>query len=110
VFTNLTASASYAFYVVAYNSAGEESLPSNMLYYSPPAVSKLSLAKQANGSMRVQLKSAIGSQCRIQYASSIVSPQWQTLTTATADANGNISVIDPLTGRPPMRFYRAIRL
>ena len=109
-FTNLTASSSYAFYVVAYNATGEESLPSNTLYYSPPALSKLSLAKQANGSMRIQLKSAIGTSCRIQYSSSLTSPIWQTLTTGTADANGNITVTDPLTGRPPMRFYRAMRL
>lgn len=110
VFTNLTAGTNYAFFVVAYNAAGGESLPSNKLYYSPPAISKLSLAKLANGSMRIQLKSAVGSQCRVQYSSSLKSPQWQTLATATSDGGGNITVIDPLTGRPPMRFYRALRL
>lgn len=108
---NLTAGVNYYFYVVAYNAAGVESQPSNMLYYTPPAVSKLTLAKLGNGSMQVQFRSAVGSVCRVQYAPKPNTPsaQWQTLTTATADANGNITVTDPLTGRPPMRFYRAVR-
>ena len=110
VFPSLEANSAYNFYVVAYNAAGQESLPSNMIKYSPPAVSKLALAKMPNGAMQIQFKSAIGASCRIQYSSSLKSPNWQTLTTGTADANGMISVFDPLTSRPAMRFYRAMRL
>jgi hypothetical protein len=109
-FSSLVANSTYKFYVVAYNSAGQESPPSNAIIYAPPQVSRLALGKMPNGAMQIQFKSAVGTSCRIQYSSSLNSPNWQTLTTGTADANGMITVFDPLTTRPAMRFYRAMRL
>jgi hypothetical protein len=108
--SSLTAGATYFIYVVAYDSAGNESPRSNVITYSPPAVSKIALSKPSANSAQLQFRAAAGSQCRIEYTSSLSPAQWQPLTMATADTNGTITVTDPLTGRPPTRFYRAVRL
>lgn len=109
--SGLTAGANYFFYVVSYDSAGYESPPSNVLYFSPPVISRLSLTRLANGTMQIKFRAGLGAICQLQYASSPKATQWQTLATALLpDLNGNISVTDPLTGRPPMRFYRAKQL
>lgn len=107
--TNLYADVTYQFCVVAYTADGLESAPSNLVEYTPPAISQLKLIKQANGSMRVQFRSAIGSPCKVEYTSSLASPQWQTLSNATANASGDVIVTDPLAGRPSVRFYRGTR-
>ena len=106
----LTAGTNYYIYVVSYDTAGKESPPSSMIYYTPPAVTKIVLSKPTVNSAQLQFRSAAGSQCRVEYTPTLKPTQWQALTTATADANGNITVTDPLTGKPPMRFYRAVRL
>jgi chitodextrinase len=108
--STLTAGATYSIYVVAYDSAGNESPRSNVITYSPPAVTKITLAKPTANSAQLQFRAAPGSQCRVEYTPTLKPVQWQALTTATADTNGVISVTDPLTGRPPTRFYRAVRL
>jgi hypothetical protein len=33
--------------------------------------------------------------------------RWQTLSSATADADVNMTLTDPLSGNPPTRYYRA---
>lgn len=109
-FSDLSAESYYIFSIVAYNSGGVESASSNVLWYKPPVLSRLKINKQAKGTMRVTFRAAPGAACRVEYASSAVSAQWQTLGNATADANGNVVINDPPFGRPPIRFYRAVRL
>ena len=105
---NLYASSNYFFFAVAYNGSGVESSPSSILLYSPPALSSLHVTRLADGTMSLQFRAAAGTVCRIQYSPTLNSPQWQTLNSATADSNGNITINDPPSGRPQMRFYRGI--
>jgi len=107
---NLEAGSNYVFSVVAYDGDGVESAPSNPIVYNPPALSPLQLSKQTDGTMSVQFRAAAGSLCQVECTSSLTTAQWQTLGNATADANGNVVVNDPPTGRPAMRFYRGVRL
>jgi len=107
--SDLEADADYVIYVVAYDAAGLESPPSNSLRYNPPALSRLQLSKQLNGTMSIQFRAAAGALCRVECASTLSSLQWQTLGTATADANGNVLINDPPSGRPSLRFYRGVR-
>jgi hypothetical protein len=106
---NLTVSSNYFFYVVAYDANGVNSSPSQFIFYRPPALSALHLAAQADGAAALQFRTAPGAVCSVQYTASLINPQWKTLATATADANGRITVMDPLASHVPARFYRAIR-
>jgi hypothetical protein len=103
----LSASSNYFFYVVACDDDGTESLPSQVLYYKPTAVSVLKLAKLAGAGMNLRFQAAPGSACHVEYSPTLNPPQWQTLSGATADANGNITISDSPPGSPPARFYRA---
>lgn len=103
---SLLASSNYFFYVVSYNSSHVESLPSTVMYYTPPALSALKLTPMANGAMSLQFLAATGAVCHVEYTPTLKPPQWQTLGGATADANGNVTITDPLSGHPPARFYR----
>lgn len=107
--TNLWVSTNYFFFVVAYNAAGIESLPSNRVLYAPPALSRLQMGRSEDGTISLLFRAAPGAACRVEYASSANSPQWQVLGTATADANGNVVIADPPGVRPSMRIYRAAR-
>ena len=103
---SLSTASNYCFSVVAYNAAGMESPRSALMYYTPPAVSGLKLTRQANA-VSVHFQVATNGTCHIQYTPTLSPAQWQTLTLATADANGNINVTDLLTNSVPSRFYRA---
>ena len=105
---NLLASSNYFFYVVSYNAEGVESLPSNVLFYRPPALSGLRLSAPVPGTVNLQFKAAPGSVCLIQYTPSFNPAHWQVLCPATADANGKITINDPVSGNIPSRFYRAV--
>jgi hypothetical protein len=107
--TNLYAGSNYFFFVAAFNAFGMESVPSNMLLYRPPALSRLRLTRLADGTMSIRFRSAPGSLCRVEYASTPGATQWQTLANSIANANGYVAVSDPPAGRPPSRFYRALR-
>jgi hypothetical protein len=104
---NLFASSNYFFYAVAYNTSGIESPRSAAMYYKPPAVSSLKLTSSTSGAMKVCFLAAINTTCHIEYSATLNPPQWQTLVHATADANGQVTITDPLTGKPSSRFYRA---
>lgn len=104
---NLLASSNYFFYVVAYNGSGIESPPSPLIDCTPPALSALILTPAVNGSMSVCFQAATGAVCRIEYTPTLSPAQWQTLGSATADANGNVTLTDSLTRNSPTRFYRA---
>jgi len=103
---NLLACSNYFFYVVAYSSNRIESLPSAVMYYTPRALSRLQLAPLANGTLSLHFLAATGAACHVEYTPSLNPPQWQTLSNATADANGNVTINDPLRGNPRTRFYR----
>ena len=106
---NLEAGSDYLFFVVGYDASGVESAASNLLSYSPPALSRLQISNQPDGTMSIQFRAAAGALCFVEYASTLTSPQWQTLGSATADANGSVLITDPPTGRSAMRFYRGLR-
>ena len=105
---SLLAASSYFFYVVAYDAAGVESPPSNILYYQPQALSALQLAVPSRGTVNVQFQAAPGSVCQIQYTSSLNPVRWHTLGSVTADANGNVILTDRPPANTPSRFYRAV--
>lgn len=104
---NLLASSNYFFYVVAYNSSGIESPPSVVMYYAPQALSALNLTSMTNGTVSIFFQVATDAVCHVEYTPTLSPAQWQILGSATADANGNVTLTDPLAGNPPTRFYRA---
>jgi hypothetical protein len=106
----LLVSSNYFFYVTAYDGNGTEGPPSTMMCYTPQALSALKLARPANRTMSLHFLAAPGTVCLILYTSSLNPPQWQSLAGATADANGNVTVTDPLSGNPPARYYRSVLL
>jgi hypothetical protein len=91
----------------AYGSSGIESPPSSVMCYTPQALSALKLTPAANASMNVCFQVATGAVCHIEYTPTFSPAQWQTLGSATADANGKVMLTDSLTGNSPTRFYRA---
>ena len=120
--TSLTAGSTYSFYVVAYDSLGQESVPSNQLTYTPSAISRAKCS-MVGGNLSVQFRSAVGSLCGIEYKDSMDpntnwltkyktnawSNPWLPLGTATADASGNVSIPDPQASQTTFRIYRAVR-
>jgi hypothetical protein len=108
--TNLNAKANYFFFATAYNTLGVESVPSGSLFYRPPAISRLRIARQAKGTIQLQFRSAVGSPCRIEYALTPDSSFWQTLASTNADAAGNVVISDPSAAQDGKRFYRAVRM
>jgi hypothetical protein len=107
---NLLVGSNYIFWVVAYDGDGVESAPSDPIAYNPPALSHLRLSQQTDGTVTVEFRAAAGSLCRVECTSTLTSPQWEAVGDAIADANGNVVVNDPPSGRPVMRFYRGTLL
>jgi len=108
--TNLYAHSNFFFFATAYNTLGVESIPSGSLFYRPPAITRLRISRQADGVTTLRFRSAAGSRCRIEYASTPDSNQWLTLATTDADAAGNVVVNDPSAVFSEKRFYRAVRV
>jgi len=106
---DLDAGSDYLIYVVAYDTAGVESSASNVLSYRPLALTRLQISEQTDGTMNIQFSAAAGALCRVEFASSLASSQWQTLGSATADKNGEVLINDPLAVNHPLRFYRGVR-
>jgi len=104
---NLLAYTNYFFFVAAYNAGGVESAPSGVVYYSPPALSTLKITSSSGVTMNLQFRAAPGSACRVEYTPSLNPTQWQTLGSATADADGNVILLEGLPGNLLTRFYRA---
>jgi hypothetical protein len=98
----------YSFYVVAYTASGAESVPSNVVAYSPVAVSRLRLSRQANGAMRIQFHTVALAACQVECSQQLNPPQWQTLATVVANVNGDVVLDDPTVRRPSVRYYRAV--
>src|SRR5215831_18561505 len=57
-FYNLSASATYFFYVVAYDAIGLESIPSPVITYRPPLISPVALNFLSDGTANVLFRSA----------------------------------------------------
>jgi hypothetical protein len=107
---NLRANTGYWIYAVSYDADGNESEPSNQLSLTPPVLSPMRIARLATGDFRLALRAAPGSVCQFEYADAPNSSIWETLGLATADANGDVAVIDPSDPQLRFRFYRAVRL
>jgi len=105
---SLSATSNYFFYVVAYNSSGIESPHTSAMTYTPEALSVLKLTKLANGAASLHFLATTGAVCHVEYTSTLNPPQWQTLSGATADANGNITIGDSPPANLTSRFYRAV--
>jgi len=79
-----------------------------VLYANPQVLSSVKLASVVAGTVTLQFHAAPGTVCQVQYTPSLNSPQWQTLGSATADANGNVTMTDRPPGNTASRFYRAV--
>ena len=106
ILKSLLASTNYFFYVVAYSGSRIESPPSSVMCYIPQALSGLKLTPLGNSTMSLHFLAATGAVCHVEYTPTLNPPQWQTLSSATADVNGNVTLTDSLPGNPPARFYR----
>lgn len=102
----LRAGEGYRLYAVSYNAAGTESVPSNELLVTPPAISRLQLQRQTNGVMQVSGKAAPGTVCTIQFTPTLQPALWRTLRQATADQLGNIVALDADADKVGSRYYR----
>jgi len=105
---NLLSSSNYFFYVVAYDSSGIESLPSNVMCYTPQALSAMKLTRLANGTLNLHFLTATGAACHVEFTS-LTPPHWQILCGATADATGNVTITNLLPGNSSVQLYRAVR-
>jgi hypothetical protein len=105
----LLVSSNYSLYVAAYTAVGVESLPSNIVNYTPPPLSHLRLSKLSDDAISLQFMTSPLVPCRIEYTPGLNPPQWQVLESVAADASGNVVVTDPPTGRPATRYYRAVK-
>ncbi len=77
-----------------------------------PTLSKPRIAVNPGGGFRVSFVGSPGQQYTVQYAPALpplpITPNWQTLTLQTADANGMFSAVDTPSAGITKRFYRAI--
>ena len=110
--SNLVVGTTYRIYAVSYNVLGAESIPSNELFYTPPAPvtaptgPRLQITHQANGSMQLSYKATPGQICGIQFAATPNPIAWQTLTNVTATSLSNVIAIDSSASQVAKRFYR----
>jgi len=104
----LRANAEYRIYAVSYSANGLESIPSNELRLTPPAVSRLTLSPQSDGSMRLAGKAAPETVCSIMFTPTLHPTAWQTLAQTTADQVGNFAALDVSAGQAKQRFYRVV--
>jgi hypothetical protein len=104
---NLTAFSTYYFYVVAYDADRVESDPSNLVPYTAAVVSSLQLSPPLAGVMSLSFHVPPGAACHVEYSETLTPPSWKVLTTATANASGLVTLIDPV-GSGASRFYRAV--
>ena len=104
--TNMLANATYRLYAVSYNTVNVESQPSNQLLVTLPAISSVKIACHTNRTMKLDCRAAAGTVCGIQFSPTMLPGSWRTLTNVSANALGNIALIDESSSRVPKRFYR----
>ncbi|MGC3956410.1 MAG: hypothetical protein QM813_00070 [Verrucomicrobiota bacterium] len=95
----------YRIYAVSYDAQGNESLPSNLLNFTPSAP-RVQLARQSNGNMSLSYFVGTNITCAIQFAATPTPAYWQTLANVAPDQAGNIILTDTTASRVPQRFYR----
>jgi hypothetical protein len=66
------------------------------------------IANPGNGSVQLAFDGIPGFAYRIEYTDSLSSPNWQTLTTQTADGFGVCQFVDGSLTNVPTRYYRAV--
>ena len=79
-----------------------------VLYSNPQILSALQISSPVAGAVKLQFHAVPGTLCQVQYTPSLNPAQWQVLGSATADANGNVTVNDRPPANTPGRFYRAV--
>lgn len=104
---SLIASSTYSFYVVAYDADQNESVPSNLLLYTAPAISSMRLSQISADTMSISFHVAPGAACHVEYTDGLNPPNWIVLTTAVADSNGLVTINDPVNASGS-RFYRGV--
>lgn len=104
--TNMLAARSYNLYAVSYNAFNVESLPSNGLVITPPAISAIKLQQQPSRAMNLDFRAAAGTVCGVQFSPNMKPGSWRTLTNVTANSIGAMILQDATAGLVPQRFYR----
>jgi len=105
---NLKANVEYRFYAVSYDDFGAESIPSNDLLLTLPAVSALKIVPQLDGSVVLSGAAAPGTVGRVLYTSSLSPAAWQTLLYFGADQTGRFVAQDKFARQATQRFYRVV--
>lgn len=73
-----------------------------------PLVSGISIARQANGSMKLNWMTPPGASARIQSAPSPTATTWTTRATITSNDEGQASYVDATAAQASARFYRVV--
>jgi len=106
--SGLMASSTYSFYAVSYDANLNESLPSNLQFYTVPAMSPLQFTPPVNGAVSLSFYVAPGSSCHVEYTDSLNPPNWTILNTAIGDLTGLVTISDTVDPSKPSRFYRGV--
>jgi len=107
IFSDLIAGTDYAFFVVAYDSDLNESEPSNFLTYTAQAITPLQLTQSTGGATTISFFVPPNAACHLEYTDTLNPPDWQFLTSAAGDADGLVTITDPVFAPGGARFYRA---
>ncbi len=73
-----------------------------------PLPAHFAIGTQANGPMQLSFTGIPGSQYQLQYADSLVAPNWQVLGTQAADSFGVCQFTDSSPTSTTARYYRAV--
>lgn len=73
-----------------------------------PLVSAITIARQPNGTMRLDWMTPPGAAARIQSASSPTAKTWSTRATIISNDEGRASYTDPTAAQASARFYRVV--
>lgn len=71
-----------------------------------PLVSGITIARQPNGTMKLNWMTPPGAVCRIQSASSPTATTWTTRATITSNDEGQAAYVDTTAAQANARFYR----
>ncbi len=74
---------------------------------SPWDLKLRALVRRADGTLELQVSGIVGQQIELQAASSLVAPNWQSVSTAPLTASPMVLSV-PEGHNPPQRFYRAL--
>ena len=101
--SGLTGGSTYFFAVVAYNTSGAESAPSNEIIFVP-GIATLRISIAANRRAVLTVFGPVGHTYEIQAAQTLGT--WVVIGTVTTDTNGSVSFTDTNAPGFPKRFYR----